>query len=102
MLTFSRDWAILTVEIGGAIGKRLVPNRLKEVTVSLGGREVTSFLLHILSNYGMLLLALHERQAVSTSLWREVMPMVTYESLFAYSLVIIGLVGLIVQIYKRK
>ena len=44
----------------------------------------------------------HIRQAVSTSLWREVMPMVTYESLFAYSLVIIGLVGLIVQIYKRK
>lgn len=30
------------------------------------------------------------------------MPMVTYESLFAYSLVIIGLVGLIVQICKRK
>ena len=27
----------------GATGKRLVPNRLKEVTVSLGGREVTSF-----------------------------------------------------------
>lgn len=59
-------------------------------------------MLHILSNYGILLLALHERQAVSTSPRREVMPMVTYESLFAYSLVIIGLVGLIVQIYKRK
>lgn len=28
--------------------------------------------------------------------------MVTYESLFAYSLVIIGLVGLIVQIWQTK
>lgn len=86
----------------GATGKRSVPLQCYRSNRVLGGRAVTSFLLHILSNYGMLLLALHERQAVSTSLWREVMPMVTYESLFAYSLVIIGLVGLIVQIYKRK
>ena len=30
------------------------------------------------------------------------MLMVTYEGLFAFSLVIIGVIGLVVQIYKRK
>ena len=33
---------------------------------------------------------------------REVMLMVTYDALFAYSLVIIGVIGLVIQIYKRK
>ena len=63
---------------------------------------LSRFLLHLATSYVIIPMALHERQAVSTSPWREVMPMVTYESLFAYSLVIIGLVGLIVQICKRK
>ena len=33
---------------------------------------------------------------------RGVMLMVTYEGLFAFCLVIIGVIGLVVQIYKRK
>ena len=33
---------------------------------------------------------------------RGVMLMVTYEGLFAFCLVIIGVIGLVIQIYKRK
>lgn len=33
---------------------------------------------------------------------KEVMAMVTYSDLFQYSLVIIGIVALIIQIFKKK
>ena len=50
----------------------------------------------------MITLALHNRQAVSPLPGREVVPMVTYEELFAYSLVLIGVATLVFQICKRK
>ena len=37
-----------------------------------------------------------------TSLRGEVMPMVTYEGLFAYSMVLLGVVTLVFQICKKK
>ena len=46
--------------------------------------------------------ALHKRQAVSPLPEREVVPMVTYDELFAYSLVLIGVATLVFQICKRK
>ena len=45
--------------------------------------------------------AIYGRRLVTT-LQRGVMLMVTYDALFAYSLVIIGVIGLVIQIYKRK
>ena len=33
---------------------------------------------------------------------REVMPMVTYSELFAYTLVLLGVATLVIQLYKRK
>lgn len=52
--------------------------------------------------------ALHKRQAVSPPLQGEAFPpergalMVTYSELFAYSLVIISVVSLVLQFCKRK
>ena len=51
---------------------------------------------------GKMIAALHKRTGGSALPNREVMPMVTYDALFAYSLVIIGVIGLVIQIYKRK